>query len=238
MKTIIFNGSPRKNGETQKLIDCFKEELGGEIKVVDTYYAPIRPCIDCRWCMKHEGCAIDDEMQTIYRDLDEADHIIIASPIYYEELTGMLLAVLSRLQIYFSAIHVRHKHPIEKEKTGGIILVGGSIGPREKAESTAMMLLEQMRCKHVGTVYMGWTDRKSVEQQPQVLEQVRKLASDLKELEKEAEIVEEIEIEADAVEEVVENEAAAEVVVEETENEAETEVVEETENEVEAETEE
>ena len=212
MKTLIFNGSPRKHGETQKLIDCLKEELGGEIKVVDTYYVKVRPCMDCRYCMDHEGCAIDDEMQVIYQDIADADHIIIASPIYYEELTGMLLAVLSRLQIYFGAIHVRHKHLVTKPKTGGILLVGGSIGPREKAESTAMMLLEQMLCKHIGTVYMGWTDRKLVEDRPEILEEVRELARALKEQEVSEETTLEEEVsETEASEESAEEASEAEV---------------------------
>lgn len=180
MKTLIFNGSPRKNGETQKLIECLSAELGGKIKVVNAYMADIRPCVDCRWCLKNEGCAVNDEMQTIYQDIQEADHIIIASPVYFEELTGMLLAVMSRLQIYFGARYVRHQEPIKKEKTGGILLTAGSIGPREKAESTAQMLLRQMRCRPIGTVYVGRTDQKTTEEQPGIMEEVCKLAKALK----------------------------------------------------------
>lgn len=180
MKTLIFNGSPRKRGETQKLIDLLSEELGGEIKVVNAYTANIRPCVDCRWCLKNEGCAVKDEMQQVYEDIQDCDHIILASPVYFEELTGMLLAVMSRLQTYFGARYVRREEPIQKEKTGGIILTAGSIGPREKAESTAQMLLEQMRCKSLDTVYIAKTDRLPVEQQPEIVEQVRKLANRLR----------------------------------------------------------
>ena len=45
MKTLIFNGSPRKNGETAYMIHTLQENLGGEYKVVDAYRAQIRPCI-------------------------------------------------------------------------------------------------------------------------------------------------------------------------------------------------
>lgn len=48
MKTLIFNGSPRKNGETAYMIRTLQENLGGDFKVVNAYGADIRPCIDCR----------------------------------------------------------------------------------------------------------------------------------------------------------------------------------------------
>ena len=94
----------------------------------------------------------------------------------------MLLSVMSRLQTYFGARYVRREEPIEKEKTGGILLTAGSIGPREKAESTAKMLLEQMRCRHVGTVYAGRTDRTPVENQPEILAEVCALADQMKKI--------------------------------------------------------
>lgn len=181
MKTLIFNGSPRKKGETKKLIQELSQELGGKIKVVDAYTANIRPCVDCRWCFTREGCAVKDEMQEVFSYIQECDHIVIASPIYFEELTGMLLAILSRLQTYFSARYLRKEDPVPKKKTGAILLTAGSIGPREKAESTASMLLEQMGCKSLGTVYVNRTDQVPVEQREDILEEIRTLAQKLKE---------------------------------------------------------
>ena len=116
MKTLIFNGSPRKKGETAYMIKTLQEKLGGEFKVVDAYRARISPCIDCRWCFEHAGCAVQDEWQEILSFIEECDHIVIASPVYFEEVTGMLLAVLSRLQTYFSARYLRKEEPVpEKE---------------------------------------------------------------------------------------------------------------------------
>lgn len=97
MKTLIFNGSPRKNGGTATLIKELKSCLPGEVFIVESYRADISPCVDCRYCWTNEKCAIDDEMQNVYRHIDEADNIIIASPIYFGELTGSLLNLMSRL---------------------------------------------------------------------------------------------------------------------------------------------
>ena len=98
MKTLIINGSPRVNGDTVRLINIFKEKINGEYMTVDAYRCKASPCIDCRFCWENSGCAIDDELQQIYAYIQECDNILIASPIYFSELTGKLLDVGSRLQ--------------------------------------------------------------------------------------------------------------------------------------------
>lgn len=179
-KTLIFNGSPRKNGETAYMIQALQEKLGGECRIVNAYTADIHPCIDCRWCFTYEGCAIKDGWQEILAYIEECDHIILASPIYFEEITGMLLAVMSRMQTYFSARYLHKEEPVPKKKTGGILLAAGSFGPREKAESTAQMLIRQMNCESVGTVYADRTDKVSIRERTDILQEICDLAEKLK----------------------------------------------------------
>lgn len=182
MKTLIFNGSPRKHGDTRAMIDLLMEHLGGEVLVVDAYEASIRPCVDCRWCFQNSGCAISDDMTQVFQAIEECDHVILASPIYFGEITGVLLALLSRLQTYFSARYLRKEDPVPKKKTGAILLTAGSFGPREKAESTAAMLLDQMGCREYETIYVDHTDEKTAISRPEVCQQVKNLAERLKEL--------------------------------------------------------
>ena len=61
MKTLIFNGSPRINGDTDSLLKIIRENIVGDYKVVNAYQCNISPCIDCRFCWKEKGCAIQDE---------------------------------------------------------------------------------------------------------------------------------------------------------------------------------
>ena len=93
MKTLIFNGSPRPKGDTAGLLSLLKEDLAGEYRQVDAYRADISPCVDCRSCWTRKGCAIQDEMQEVYAYIQACDNILIASPIYFSELTGRLLDV-------------------------------------------------------------------------------------------------------------------------------------------------
>lgn len=149
MKTLILNGSPRINGDTASLIRIVTEGLTGEYKVLDTYHCAICPCVDCRYCWEHSGCAIQDEMQDIYDYIQQCDNILIASPIYFSELTGKLLDVGSRLQTYFCARFFRGEQPIPKPKKGAVLLVGGGDGHMDKAYETACTLLRHMNCQNI-----------------------------------------------------------------------------------------
>lgn len=149
MKTLIINGSPRKNGDTVNLIKKVIGELEGEYKVIDAYYCGISPCIDCRFCKKNDGCAINDGMTELYGYIRECDNILIASPVYFSELTGKTLDLCSRLQMFFCAAHFRGIRLIEKKKRGAVILVGGGNGRAEKAHQTAVCLLHQMGAEQI-----------------------------------------------------------------------------------------
>ena len=123
MKTLILNGSPRANGDTASLIKELTKKLPGEYKIVNAYQCDVSPCVDCR--------------------------ILIASPVYFSELTGKLLDLGSRLQTYYCAAFFRKEKPIPKEKKGAVILVGGGDGHMEKAYSTARTLLHHMNCQSI-----------------------------------------------------------------------------------------
>ena len=149
MKTLILGGSPRPRGDTAGLIGIVRESLMGEVRVVDAYRCDVSPCVDCRYCWEHPGCAIDDGMGEIYDYIRDCGNILIASPIYFSELTGRLLDLGSRLQTYFCARHFRGEEPIPSPKRGAVILVGGGDGNMDKAYDTARTLLRHMGCREV-----------------------------------------------------------------------------------------
>jgi multimeric flavodoxin WrbA len=179
MKTLIFIGSPRKKGNTASLVEELVKRLDGETKIVSAYYCNVKPCIDCRYCWNEPGCAVKDEMQQIYDDIQEADNIVIASPMYFSELTGQLLAVMSRLQTYWCAKFFRHEEPVPKKKRGGIIIVRGGDGELKKAEETAEVLLHDMNAKSVGLVFADNSDTIASVEDKEIMAGIVKLAEAL-----------------------------------------------------------
>ena len=123
MKTLIINGSPRKNGNTATLLNELKKYLVGEVYQVDTYYANSSPCFDCRHCWTNTECAIKDEMQDVYKMIDEADNVIIASPIYFGNLTGSLLNWASRLQLLWVSRYIRKVEPLSVKRRKGVVIL-------------------------------------------------------------------------------------------------------------------
>ena len=98
-KVVIFNGSPRKNGYTAKLLDRVAngaKSKGAEIIEFDLNDSGIRGCQGCYYCRAHDGCAIQDYLQPMYEAINEADAIIFGSPIYYHQITGQAKVWLDR----------------------------------------------------------------------------------------------------------------------------------------------
>jgi multimeric flavodoxin WrbA len=101
MKTLIINGSPRKNGHTAALISLLKEQLQGEIIEISAFYDKISPCVDCRSCWTKKGCAIRDGMDKIYAD--DFDAVVLATPVHMSNLPGPLISLASRFQAFYAA---------------------------------------------------------------------------------------------------------------------------------------
>lgn len=177
MKTLIFNGSPRKSGDTVALLNELKAEVGGEFRQIDAYFCDIKPCIDCRFCWTHNGCSVKDKMQEIFSLIDEADNIVIASPIYFSELTGPLLGVLSRLQYFYVSRNFRGEAALTQRKRNGIIiLTGGGDGSPERAEKTATILLHHMGAEVIGTVYSHNTNTAPAKNDTEAKREIRTIA--------------------------------------------------------------
>lgn len=102
MKIVVLMGSPRPTGNTASLVHDFKEgaeSVGHEVYVIQVGSMNIKGCIGCDYCKKvgNGKCAINDDMQTVYAILEDADMIVFASPVYYFSFTGQLQSMISRV---------------------------------------------------------------------------------------------------------------------------------------------
>ncbi|MBP5605938.1 MAG: flavodoxin family protein, partial [Ruminiclostridium sp.] len=135
------------------------------------------PCIDCRACKSSFVCSLKEVMQEIYRFIGECDNVVIASPLYYSEVTGKLLDVASRFQIYYSARAFRHETPDIRAKRGGVILVGGGDGKPDKAYSTSVTLLHHINTAEIFPLVCSHsTDTLPAAEDTEALNGVRRLA--------------------------------------------------------------
>ena len=101
MKIVILNGSPHKAGNTAALVGAFEKgaaSAGHEVVVCPVGTMNIRGCLGCEYChTKGEGACIQkDDMQKVYPELNSADMVVIASPVYYFGLSGQMQSTVSR----------------------------------------------------------------------------------------------------------------------------------------------
>ena len=177
MKTLILNGSPKKNGDTTALVNALASHLQGEVRIVTTE-SDISPCVDCRYCWENVGCALQDEMQEIYSYLDDCDNVVFASPIWFATLSGPLLNMTSRIQTVFAASYFQ-KIPIPfKEKRGAIILVGGQPETKDAPTQTAVSIMRYFNVHRpsVMKIYSLNTDKLPAAQDTVAIDRCREVA--------------------------------------------------------------
>ena len=100
MKVLIINGSPRVGGNTSialdEMVKVFEAE-GVETEVVQIGNRNIRGCIACGSCGEKGKCVFDDAVNEIAPKFEEADGLVLASPVYYASANATLIACLDRL---------------------------------------------------------------------------------------------------------------------------------------------
>lgn len=135
MKVVAFNGSPRKNGNTQGAIELVTKgmiEKGVDVEIIQVGNKVIRGCLACNQCLKsqNERCIIDDEVNEWIQKMKEADGIIIGSPVHYSGIAGTMKSFLDRA-FYVSGMNgslLRHKvgaAVVAVRRSGGLTTMNG-----------------------------------------------------------------------------------------------------------------
>ena len=119
MKVLIINGSPRIDGNTttsiNELIKVFdKNEI--ETETIQIGNKNIRGCIACNSCQKNHKCVFNDSVNEVAKKFENADGLIIASPVYFASANGTLISFLDRL--FYSS------HFDKTMKVGASIAIG------------------------------------------------------------------------------------------------------------------
>ncbi|MCR5173436.1 MAG: flavodoxin family protein [Oscillospiraceae bacterium] len=100
MKVLIINGSPRKDGNTslavEQMCGVFREE-GIETETVQIGNRDIRGCMACGGCFEKGKCVFDDVVNELAAKFEEADGLVVASPVYFASANATVVAALDRL---------------------------------------------------------------------------------------------------------------------------------------------
>ncbi len=121
---LAVSGSPRKEGNTEILLNAALEPFIKEGHAVHRFYLSVRevgPCIACEACEEDGVCVVKDDLQGLLEKLLLCDAMILGSPVYNRNITAQLLAVFNRFH------SITHKRPFkDRIFFGGAIAVGGA----------------------------------------------------------------------------------------------------------------
>lgn len=173
-------GSPRRNGNSEQLLDaCLAGAVDGGARVQKlavTDYA-IEACRGCNSCSLTGECVIRDRMREVYAAIDSAQAIVVASPVFFATVPGVLKVLFDRMQPYWARTHVL-KQPRPARRPGAFLLVrsGGDPYGFVAAEYTIKSVFAVLGIDLVGEMKVTGVDSASdVIRQPDDLVHAREL---------------------------------------------------------------
>lgn len=133
VKIIGISGSPKLKGNTIYLINKALEVakgLGAETEVIQLGNAKISPCNACNKCKKTGKCNIEDDMVKILEKVENADGLIIGSPVYFGTMTAQLKMFVDRSR------PLRSRFALSQTVAGAIAVGASRNGGQETTIST------------------------------------------------------------------------------------------------------
>jgi len=167
LKVLGIAGSPRRGGNTDLLLNEVMRgaaSRGAEVKTVILKNLKIAPCQHCDACLEAGNCRIQDDMQMVYRELEAADRIVLASPIQFMTVTAHMKAMIDRCQALWARKYVLKIPPLgeERERRGLFIAVGGRtvVDLFEPALATVKALFNTLNITYAGDLLFRGIDEK------------------------------------------------------------------------------
>lgn len=127
-RALIFFSSPNKNGFTKRLLDITIDSLPNDInyETLNLYDTNIKPCIDCKACLKGFCPFNDDGMDIILNKIRQCDIIIAATPVYFNSVPSKFKAIFDRMQQLFVQKIILDTPVFTDEKLGILLTTAGS----------------------------------------------------------------------------------------------------------------
>ena len=95
LRVLMLNGSPRANGNTSialREMEKIFTESGVAVETVQVGHQAVRGCVACNGCAKLGKCVFDDVVNELAPKFEQADGLVVASPVYYASANATLVA--------------------------------------------------------------------------------------------------------------------------------------------------
>ncbi|MCL4503394.1 MAG: flavodoxin family protein [Deltaproteobacteria bacterium] len=180
MKVLGILGSPRRGGNTEILLKAFLEGAaagGAEVEEIRLREMKISPCLEIYHCFKDGTCPIKDDMPVLYDKLLAADVVVLASPIFFYNVSAQAKAMIDRTQALWSRRYVL-KQDLPGHRQGVLLAVGATKGRLlfVGTRLTAKYFFDALNVSYAAEILVRGADEKgAILEQPETLERARDL---------------------------------------------------------------
>ncbi len=185
MRVLGLQGSPRRKGNASLLLAAYMAEakrLGALTHTVDVERHHVLPCKEYIVCEKKGYCPIDDDMQHfLYGRIRWADIIVMASPVFFFNVTAQLKALIDRCQVFWARKYrLKLTDPGAGTRQGCLLAVGASRGKKlfDGVELTAKYFFDAVDARYAERLmYRGVESFKDIERHPTAIEDAKMCAA-------------------------------------------------------------
>lgn len=187
MHTLIILGSPRKNGNSETLAlsvaSGIKQHPDATVEFIRLNDLHISPCQGCGGCNKTSTCVIEDDMTALYQKVDDCDHLILVSPIYFYALSAQCKTFIDRFQARWARkylLGVRFRQG--EQRQGTLLATAATEGKKvfDCALLTARTFFDALDLEFGGSLLVRGVDQRgAMQKQTQILDQAVALGREI-----------------------------------------------------------
>ncbi|MEW9125130.1 MAG: flavodoxin family protein [Thermotaleaceae bacterium] len=187
MKAVAILGSPRHKMNTDILLNEIIKGLVSvavDVEKIQLGKLAIKPCIACGYCEKTGTCFIQDDITPLYDKFNQADIVVVASPLYFNSVSSITKIMVDRCQAFWSSKYVFQQSSIDRQKRRKGIFIctaGSQLSENGFIGATVVMDLffRAINTEHKGSVLVDNTDKDFVGDNKILLDEVYRMGQEL-----------------------------------------------------------
>jgi multimeric flavodoxin WrbA len=184
VKLLGILGSPREGGNSDLLLQKVLEgarQAGAQVSSLRAADLSIGGCLECGGCDSSGECVVEDDMQQVYPQLEAADRIILATPVFFYGFPAQLKALIDRAQSAWSGrmlTKTKQQRKTHEAGSGYLIAVGATKGEKlfEGLERVARYFFDALDMDYQGGLFFRGVDEQgAILRHPDAMEQAFEL---------------------------------------------------------------
>ncbi len=186
MKMLVVLGSPRKNGNSETLARKVAEgveEGAGTVEYIRLNELNIRPCQGCGGCEKTGNCVLKDDLTPLFKEVDEADRLMLVSPVYFYGLSGQCKIFGDRFQSRWARRYLlKERFRAGEGRKGYLLSTAATTGPKifDCSVLTTRYIYDAMDVEYGGELLVKGVDkRKAVLEVPDEMVRAEQFGRDI-----------------------------------------------------------